>query len=599
MGRWRGRLYATDRARDFDHERDRHVRVRQIYETIDRQPFQWVVVLVAGVGFLLDGFSLFAGNIVLPMISYVYWNQEVSSYKLTCINIVTLAGTLIGQATFGFLADKKGRKTMYGIELLLLIGSTLGVVMSSEGHNGSMSVYGWLIWWRLMVGIGVGADYPLSATICAEFAPTRHRARMMACVFFSQPLGQIMGNLISLIVIAISRKSSVNSDDLQRSVDIMWRWIIGIGVVPGVVALLFRFAIPETPRFLLDIEDDPVKAEFDATQLFGETSLNSEMEAGMWCDSLPESAISTRSLDDRSDVRPSFTVTSAPLATLNSSWKISKADIRQYFWTEGNWRTLAAVSWCWLLLDFGYYGIGLSNPQFLAKTWGNLNIAGPRPIWKTNDDPNTDIYDMFMHTSVQALVILNIGSFVGGLLFILLSSRLNRVSVQKYGFLALGALFIALGTEFITVHQEGALAITLYVFGQLLFNLGPNSTTYIIPAELFPTRYRCTCHGIAAASGKLGSILVQVFSFYYKFGSSSPGDNQTKRYGTILVIFSACMILGAAITHFFIPEVQEKAKRGSIWAGKSKTLEELALGRWSAGSLSVTRSAPVRSINGL
>jgi hypothetical protein len=182
---------------------------------------------------------------------------------------------------------------------------------------------------------------------------------------------------------------------------------------------------------------------------------------------------------------------------------------------------------------------------------------------------------------------------------------LNRVSVQKYGFLALGALFIALGTEFITVHQEGALAITLYGKfsdakghvdsghsnrgGQSLakcFSIsvgpitgstvslvtkpwtGPNSTTYIIPAELFPTRYRCTCHGIAAASGKLGSILVQVFSFYYKFGSSSPGDNQTKRYGTILVIFSACMILGAAITHFFIPEVQEKAKRGSIWAGK-------------------------------
>jgi MFS transporter, PHS family, inorganic phosphate transporter len=96
------------------------------------------------------------------MIAYVYWNQEVSTYKITCINIVTLTGTLVGQAVFGFLADKKGRKTMYGIELLLLIGSTLGVVMSSEGHDGSMSVYGWLIWWRLMVGIGVGADYPVS-----------------------------------------------------------------------------------------------------------------------------------------------------------------------------------------------------------------------------------------------------------------------------------------------------------------------------------------------------------------------------------------------------------------------------------------------------
>ncbi len=42
----------------------------------------------------------------------------------------------------------------------------------------------------------------------------------------------------------------------------------------------------------------------------------------------------------------------------------------------------------------------------------------------------------------------------------------------------------------------------------MAFNFGPNSTTYITPAELFPTRYRATCHGISAASGKLGSILV-------------------------------------------------------------------------------------------
>jgi hypothetical protein len=90
--------------------------------------------------------------------------------------------------------------------------------------------------------------------------------------------------------------------------------------------------------------------------------------------------------------------------------------------------------------------------------------------------------------------------------------------------------------------------------------------------------------------------LVQVFSAYYKFGSTSPGDNGTKRYGTILVIFSAAMILGAAITHFWIPEVQERAQRGSIAAGKAKTLEELALGKWGPRSQSVVRSQPTRSI---
>lgn len=105
----------------------------------------------------------------LPMISYVYWRDETSSLRLTGINIATLAGTLFGMVIFGFLADKNGRKKMYGVELVLLITSTLGVVMSSQGENGSMNIYAWLIWWRICVGIGVGADYPLSAVITSEY----------------------------------------------------------------------------------------------------------------------------------------------------------------------------------------------------------------------------------------------------------------------------------------------------------------------------------------------------------------------------------------------------------------------------------------------
>lgn len=161
--------------------------MRQIYETIDRQGYQWIVVLVAGLGFFLDGYTvsgffvksanwrlsnnlpkLFATNMALPMISYVYWRDDTSSIRLTCINMATLAGTLLGMVLFGFLADKHGRKKMYGVELVLLITATLGVVMSSEGQNGSMNVFAWLIWWRVCVGIGVGADYPLSAVITSE-----------------------------------------------------------------------------------------------------------------------------------------------------------------------------------------------------------------------------------------------------------------------------------------------------------------------------------------------------------------------------------------------------------------------------------------------
>ncbi|KAJ5666524.1 uncharacterized protein N7477_008972 [Penicillium maclennaniae] len=266
----------------------------------------------------------------------------------------------------------------------------------------------------------------------------------------------------------------------------MWRWIIGIGVIPGVIALCFRFTIPETP----------LKAEFDVMTLFNEPIPLSTAES----DTL-DPAHRRPSDDEHFLMTQSDYITIQP-ATLNSHYHLVSADIIQYFWTEGNWRTLAGTSLSWLLVDFGFYGIRLSSPHFIAKTWGTLNIRGQVPQWMTNDTPGASVYNMLFR---------NLGP-------------------RKYGFLALAALFIALGTMFITVRMEGPVAVVFYIIGQLLFNFGPNGTTYIIPAEVFPTRYRATCYGISAASGKFGSILAEIFSAYSGLGTG-PSDAQTRRHG--------------------------------------------------------------------
>jgi PHS family inorganic phosphate transporter-like MFS transporter len=74
------------------------------------------------------------------------------------LTITTLGGTIVGMIAFGLSADIWGRRKMYGLELIITIFSTLGVVMASGGVNSSMSDIAWLLVWRFCLEIGIGAE---------------------------------------------------------------------------------------------------------------------------------------------------------------------------------------------------------------------------------------------------------------------------------------------------------------------------------------------------------------------------------------------------------------------------------------------------------
>lgn len=111
--------------------------------------------------------------------------------------------------------------------------------------------------------------------------------------------------------------------------------------------------------------------------------------------------------------------------------------------------------------------------------------------------------------------------------------------------------------------------MALYTLAQFFFNAGPNSTTFIVPGECFPTRYRSTSHGISAASGKIGAIIAQVvFGPLRTIGANSTLAKTDPRWSTpwlnhIMQIFALFMLLGFC-TSWLIPETARK------------TLEELS-----------------------
>lgn len=84
------------------------------------------------------------------------------------LNLSTLAGASFGHIIFGYLGDRFGRRTTYGIPLSVIIMANFGLTMSSTGLYGSMSLIGWLLAWRTVLGVGIGGEMSLSAVICAE-----------------------------------------------------------------------------------------------------------------------------------------------------------------------------------------------------------------------------------------------------------------------------------------------------------------------------------------------------------------------------------------------------------------------------------------------
>ncbi|GFY84947.1 phosphate transporter 1;4 [Actinidia rufa] len=98
-------------------------------------------------------------------------------------------------------------------------------------------------------------------------------------------------------------------------------------------------------------------------------------------------------------------------------------------------------------------------------------------------------------------------------------------------------------------------------------NFGPNATTFVVPAEIFPARLRSTCHGISAAAGKAGAI-VGAFGFLY---ASQPTDKSKTDAGyppgigvrNSLIVLGVVNFLGMLFT-FCVPEP------------KGKSLEELS-----------------------
>ncbi|KAF2741256.1 phosphate permease [Polyplosphaeria fusca] len=525
----------------YTHIADPNERRRMALAEVDKAPFGWYhvrLIVVTGIGFFTDAYSLFAINLAVIMLGIVYWQDEVNKGVMphdadTAIKVATSAGAIVGQVVFGYLADFLGRKKMYGIELMIIISATLA--QSLCGESTAVSIVGVIIFYRVIMGIGVGGDYPLSAVITAEFASTKYRGGTVAAVFAMQGLGQLAAALMTLIVVVAYKSelepilsAAVCTGNCSETVDKMWRIVVAFGGVPGWFALYYRLTIPETPRYTFDILYDVEKASVDARKYrYGKEGNQLNL------------------------------VTQAQMRRDMAKYKTPKPtvmEVLRFYSRRHNAIKLFGTAFSWFFLDLAFYGLGFSSASLLS-TMGFDN------------KPN--LYEDLKNTATGQLVLICAGAIPGYWMTVFTVDKLGRKTIQIAGFAILTIIFCVLGFAWQGLTKVHLLV--LYVLAQFFFNFGPNATTFITPAEIFPTRVRCTGHGISAGLGKFGAVIAQVF-FAPMIKRGATHENPTPWIHGVMQIFALFMGLGV-LTSLLVPE--SKGARLEALGGEKDDVYEL------------------------
>jgi MFS family permease len=143
-------------------------------------------MFISGMGFFTDAYDLF---IIGVAISILKDKWHPSPWAVGLVTSTALLAAAFGAIIFGRVADMLGRKRIYGYEVLVLAAGAIASAFSPD--------IWWLIGFRIILGIGIGGDYPVSATLMSEFSGKKSRGMMVSLVFAMQAAGLIVGPLLA------------------------------------------------------------------------------------------------------------------------------------------------------------------------------------------------------------------------------------------------------------------------------------------------------------------------------------------------------------------------------------------------------------------
>lgn len=456
-----------------------------VLDALDDAPisfFHLRAAFIAGMGFFTDAYDLF---IIGSALVYLKPQWHLASHQIALLGSISLVAAMLGAFVFGRLADRIGRKRIYGLEALLMVIGALACAFAPG--------FIWLLVFRVILGVGIGGDYPMSAVLMSEYANARKRGALTSLVFGMQGLGLAFGPIVALTLEASGLPA-----------DAIWRIMLGLGALPPLAVLYLRRGMPESPRYLALVEGRG-QAAAQSMQHFSDGQLQAQGE-------------------DTSPQRMSL------LQML------------------GNPRLLlliAGTGGAWFLNDYAFYGNAISTPEI-------LKLLAPHASLLT--------------ASAWALITFAVFAIPGYLASIFFMDAIGHRRLQAIGFAAMAVCFGAIAL-LPGVTSEVLPFLLLYGVSFFFIQFGPNCTTFVMPAEVFPTSVRTTGHGMAAGIGKFGAF---IGTFVFPFIAAAGGLKGS------MLFAAGVSVLGVILTLATLPEP----------AGRS--LEEISGERAPRGATSNT-----------
>lgn len=393
-------------------------------ERLDGLPFtrrHRRLLLGSGVGWALDAMDVGLISFVMAALA-VHWS--LTPTELSWVGSIGFVGMAIGAALGGLLADRIGRRQVFAATLLIY-GLATGAAALSTG-------LAMLIVLRFIVGLGLGAELPVASTLVSEFAPRRIRGRVVVILEGFWAVGWIMAALIGYFVVP-------TSDD-------GWRWALAVGLIPAAYALVIRYGLPESVRFLES------KGRFDEAERIVREY---EASAGVAPPAEPTATQPTAT-------EPAPTTAEAP---------------RESIWSPRLRRRTGALWIVWFGINFSYYGAFIWLPSLLVSQ-------------------GFDLVRSFGYTLIITLAQLP-GYAVAAWLIEVWGRRIT-LAVFLSGSAVSAGLFGLADSPATIIAAGMALSFS---------NLGAWGALYAIGPELYPTTTRGSGTGAAAAFGRIASII--------------------------------------------------------------------------------------------